>query len=641
MFREGPKVSSKSFSSYTCRKITWVEGTGQSHNTAWLTDVEKAVLRGDSSELLQLVSQWALPMPVVLNSIEDKYTRWEELDVYTAFPSSLVECVTVANKSLPQGQKIRCFAGQISLYFNNLSIPLCHEERTKAAAVLKFWTALDDGPDHCPVSFLMPPMTDYYGRASQYVGNNVERFWASLFLVREQDLAGMYLLDQNHVFPDHTLRSLTRHVLKNGADLPIVRTRIKSILLEADGSRALIACQLIHINCPKSVRFVCKELLQSTESSIKCIIPYLLRRWERQCSFNLPENASLLRFLKDCKQAFCNSLSIKDSHIFGNFENHPDTIWIKLRAFQRMKEPFFADLKLLTQFFEMFVLSHHAEALELCGALISKISSADPDLGSLEILSAFLSSMKSDDREKRIILLNLMVCLVSKSKKEKFWTHWVGLLCVSHDVGDSPLIRSVCEHILSEGLHQCHIAFETLTERSSVDRESLWNVKRVFFTAREKAIRSQLDEIRKKTKFEGIFTDPQIPETACFGLRPQLMAFLRSDRMTLSVTSESLSQKHISELLKILQWQEPNWCRFDQPHEICTENLGYSVACRVKVSESLGRMIFIKKTNKHFLSECRFITSLEEELSWLLLQHSTQKSGTKVAPTCQDLAISH
>ena len=158
MFRERPETPSESITSLGA--ITWVKGTGKSHNAAWLTEIENAVLRGDSSKLLHLVSRWMIPMPVILCPIQKGYGRWEELDVYTAFPSSLVECIAATNESLPQGQRIRCFAGQISVYYNNNQIPFSREIRTKAAAELKFWTALDDGPDHCPISFLMPPTTN-------------------------------------------------------------------------------------------------------------------------------------------------------------------------------------------------------------------------------------------------------------------------------------------------------------------------------------------------------------------------------------------------------------------------------------------------------------------------------------------------
>ena len=101
--------------------------------------------------------------------------------------------------------------------------------------------------------------------------------------------------------------------------------------------------------------------------------------------------------------------------------------------------------------------------------------------------------------QMRICAIEIYLEIVSGCQKEKLWNHWIDLLCFCNKIGATEQIHLVCDLIISEGSHQCHISVEVLLQISQLQQNSDQTARDIFYCAREKEIRAQI-KLLKSTK---------------------------------------------------------------------------------------------------------------------------------------------
>ena len=611
----------------------------ETHDPNWVTKVFSSLNGGDDCELLKgSLSQWKFPSPIFWFNTSFVYTDITKVNLHSFCSSKARENLKIVNESRHEGDKIRCFVGEVSRFEFRLELPISEKLVGKTAQLLRNWVALDAGSDFCPISYHLPTTpgseSSLFGTNQSITGGLRELKQVCLILVREKDLSWMYTeeCNRNAIFPDPVLQNLTRFVIQNGSNVPELREAFNSILKQQDASRAIIIAQMIQINDQISLHHVCEELLKAPKRMRK-ILPFLIRRWEHQCSFSeLPGTERLMSQLRKYLERFCGAISHGDSDLFDCF-NHSDEklALMKLAAIKNVQIDSFTgwDPSILFEITRSHLANPDVEVL------VKEIVTQSRGDNSLLTISFLISSyVEPKAITLRIMLIGVLVDLVSSFTTEKFWSYWLGLLCVSHDVGDLDLIAKVCGLIVSEGSHQCHISCETLIQRNLVDRNSMWTAMEVFYSAREDYIRAQIESLQHLDQFDFRFPSPLLQE-ACGSEKEKIIQFLKSERKSLRL--RGICKSYASLLMEELLWREPHWCRFDQPHEMCGIDTGFSVICSYEADKKRkagGKVFIILKTEEYYSHQRKFAPLLEEELSWLMLQHNSKKRAKKtVNPT--------
>ena len=614
---------------------SWSAGAPDSRDKQWLTSISMAILCNHPEEFLELTNKWVSSTPVCIRSATqiESGSDWEAVDPYNIIPSSYLECLCTVNASKVDGEKIRYFAGGISLVSKDYSLSLCSENFVKSAAVLRHWVALDGGPDFCPISYQMPADYSHRSLSDQYrcTKDLVEHYGLFLILVREQDLDEMYSEETNQrgIFPDPALQDLTRLVMRNGGEDPMAWRTILSVLKSGDKTRALIASQMIRIDSPTLIHRICRELLKAPVNLLS-ILPFLLRRWQHQCTYRETQETEVLRArLQEYLEEYCRAcLNSCGKWTLLNCLSNADvsTVCLKLRTMQSIGMIglcYYSTSISLSSFFSSVVKAHPSnfEVQKLLKDLISGMKG----LESLPSLRSLIGSLVDPDSSTlRICVIQVYVRIVLGSHQEKFWNHWIDLLCVCSEIGATPLIHRLCKLIMSEGSHQSHICCEILNQVSGTKNYD-WTARDIFYCARENEIQAQIKLLSKRKRFNMTYSNPKIPERACGTHRSQIIMFLKGRNESLSLLDLTREQAWI--LMEDLLWREPHWCRFNQTYEQCGMNTGFSVLCQTAPSTGMDRVsLVIQKTDAHFESEKNFILLLEEELSWL----ATDKTGSLV-----------
>ena len=544
-----------------------------------------------------------------------KYADWKTIDPYKVIPSDWLQCLNTANKSRPEGQKIRCFVGEGMETKKTISFPLGKKHtKTRSAFWVNYWVALDKGSDHHPTYLPASSCPNVYLR--NWGAGSGESYGLLLVLIREQDLPSMYSEEANAraLFPNVTLQNLTSLVLANGTESDNIRDMIR---VQLKTSNALMAAQLISVDCPSSVQFLLRELNTLEDRDI---IPFILRRLEYQCSFkeDLPATRELKESITKSWKAYIDGLTSTDwankTEIFSFGE---DLVRLQLQALQKVPSASLKCIKVIQEVVRAF--PDHAEFLGIIYDIIGSIQAER----SIPVLVNLISDLERTQPNEPLLLLRcaflnlLWKKLNIHGDQELIRDHLLGLLLVSNEVEDLALITEVTQRLLMEGSHPSHIACEILTECS------ISSVKCPFYLEREKEIRESIRVIEEKQLFDGTYLNPKVPLQVEGDDRHRLCQFLEGTQETIQLPV--LTHEKGLELSNILTWRHPKWCRFDQPSDHCEENEGFSVHCRIVPLEGGAIAVEVTKTDSHFLHERRYLLDLKEELAWLLLQHNNRK----------------
>ena len=586
--------------------------TGKRHCSQWLGQIKDALVKGDCAALAQLFNEWEQPSLICLNLPDFKiYNEWKDIDPFNVVPSSWLHCLNKTNESRGEGQRIRCFVGEGIDFEACLSFPLCKNSRPlKSAFAIRHWVALDGGPDYHPNS--LPTRSS----CSLHNSRPMMDYGILLVLIRAQDLPFMYSEEANAraLFPNVTLHNLTSLVLANGTESNHIRDLIREQLKT---SNALMAAQLISVDCPSSVQFLLHELGTLAERDV---IPFILRRLEYQCSFkeDLPATQELKESIAKSWKAYLDGLTTGDwAHKTEIFSFREDLVRIQLQSLQRVPSAHRKSNKVILGVIIAF--PDHAEFLGIVYAILNSIN-AEISIPVLENLISDLASPQPNEpfRDVRRTLLNLLWKNLNRCRDQNLLkTRFVGLILVSNEVEDLALFTEVTQRLLLEGSHQCHVACEMLV------KSQMSSAMSPFYLNREKEIRDSIRAIEEKQEFNGTYMRPKIPLHIKPKHRDSLKQFLEGAQETIQLTG--LNPQEGLELSNILSWKHPKWCRFDQPSDHCEENEGFSVTCRIVPLEGGAIAVEVTKTDTHFLHERKNLSELEEELAWLLLRHNSKK----------------